>query len=189
MAGEITRVTSYRENSRVLGLPHGWVVKFAHSTSAAPGSWVRTWHRSSGHVEVASHMPQLEGPTTMYWGDLGRKSRKKKPFRVWSSHKDLKLESLQLGRPGEGPWDSADQRRFCRVPAALEEGRAWFAHAAGAVRGRSRVSCCWRTVFLWVQSPDAQTCRGRAPTIQNALRRTLRTFQRMILPYKLKMLS
>ena len=27
-------------------------------------SWARTWHRSSGHAEVPSHMPQLEGPTT-----------------------------------------------------------------------------------------------------------------------------
>ena len=47
------------------------------------GSWTRTWHRSSGHAEVASHMPQLGGATTkiyttMYWGGLGRKSRKKK---------------------------------------------------------------------------------------------------------------
>ena len=47
------------------------------------GSWARIRHCSSGHVEVASHMPQLEGPTTkiyttMYWGDLGRKSRGKK---------------------------------------------------------------------------------------------------------------
>ena len=28
------------------------------------GSWVRTWHRSSGLAEAASHMPQLEGPAT-----------------------------------------------------------------------------------------------------------------------------
>ena len=27
-------------------------------------SWAPTWHRSSGHVEAVSHMPQLEGPTT-----------------------------------------------------------------------------------------------------------------------------
>ena len=27
-------------------------------------SWAWTWHRSSSHAEVASHMPQLEGPTT-----------------------------------------------------------------------------------------------------------------------------
>ena len=25
---------------------------------------VQTWHRSSGHAEAASHMPQPEGPTT-----------------------------------------------------------------------------------------------------------------------------
>ena len=28
------------------------------------GSQVQTWHHSSGHTEVASHTPQLEGPTT-----------------------------------------------------------------------------------------------------------------------------
>ena len=28
------------------------------------GCWARSWHRSSGHAEAASHMPQLEGPTT-----------------------------------------------------------------------------------------------------------------------------
>uniref|UniRef100_A0A9L0T2L7 TAR DNA binding protein n=1 Tax=Equus caballus TaxID=9796 RepID=A0A9L0T2L7_HORSE len=27
-------------------------------------SWARTWHCSSNHAEAASHMPQLEGPTT-----------------------------------------------------------------------------------------------------------------------------
>ena len=28
------------------------------------GSWAQTWYCSLGHVEAASHMPQLEGPTT-----------------------------------------------------------------------------------------------------------------------------
>ena len=53
----------------ILGWPCGQVVKFARSASAAPGfcqfeSWAQTWHCSSSHAEVASHMPQLEGPTT-----------------------------------------------------------------------------------------------------------------------------
>src|SRR3712207_9015517 len=33
----------------------------------------RTWHHSSCHAEAASHMPQLEGLTTVYWGALGRR--------------------------------------------------------------------------------------------------------------------
>ena len=46
------------------------------------GSWAWTWHRSLGHVEAASHMPQLEGPTTekiysYVLGGFGGKSRKK----------------------------------------------------------------------------------------------------------------
>ena len=43
-------------------------------------SWARTWHCSSDHAEVASHMPQLEGPTTKniqlctegLWGEKGK---------------------------------------------------------------------------------------------------------------------
>ena len=27
-------------------------------------SWAQTWHRLSSHAEAASHMSQLEGPTT-----------------------------------------------------------------------------------------------------------------------------
>ena len=46
------------------------------------GSWVQTWHHSSGHVEVASHMPQLEGPTTKVsnyvLGGFGEKKQEKK---------------------------------------------------------------------------------------------------------------
>ena len=65
------------------GPPRGQVVKFAHSASVAQGfcwfrSWVWTWHCSSGHAEVASHMPQLEGPTTkIYNYILGRFGEKK----------------------------------------------------------------------------------------------------------------
>ena len=45
------------------------------------GSWAPTWHHSSGHVEVVSHMPQLEEPTskiyTMYGGIWREKAEKK----------------------------------------------------------------------------------------------------------------
>ena len=49
-------------------------------------SWAQTWHRSASHAEAASHMPQLEGPTTKntqlgtegLWGKKGKiKSLKK----------------------------------------------------------------------------------------------------------------
>ena len=40
------------------------LVKFSGPGFHGFGSWVWTWHRSSGHAEAASHMPQLEGPTT-----------------------------------------------------------------------------------------------------------------------------
>ena len=44
-------------------------------------SWALTWHCSSNHTEAASHMPQLEGPTTKnillctggLWGEKGKK--------------------------------------------------------------------------------------------------------------------
>src|SRR3712207_7037461 len=43
-------------------------------------SWARTWHCSSDHAEAASHMPQLEEPTTKntqlctggLWGEKGK---------------------------------------------------------------------------------------------------------------------
>ena len=51
------------------GWPRGRVVKFLRSAAGGPvfrwfESWARTWHCSSNHAEVASHMPQLEEPTT-----------------------------------------------------------------------------------------------------------------------------
>ena len=48
---------------------------------------VLAWHHSSGHVEAASHMPELEGPTTKIYnyvlgGIWGEKAERKKncPF-------------------------------------------------------------------------------------------------------------
>ena len=64
------------------------MVKFAHSAAGGPvfrwfESWPRTWHCSSDHAEAASHMPQLEGPTTKniqlctggLWGEKGKKKK------------------------------------------------------------------------------------------------------------------
>ena len=68
------------------GWPRGRVVKFVRSAAGGPvfhcfESWARTWHCSSNHTEAASHMPQLEGPTTKniqlctgeLWGEKGKK--------------------------------------------------------------------------------------------------------------------
>ena len=54
---------------KLRGWPRGLVVKFACSTAGGLvfrwfESWARTWHCSSNHAEAASHMTQLEGPTT-----------------------------------------------------------------------------------------------------------------------------
>ena len=44
-------------------------------------SQAQTWHRSSGHAEAASHMPQLEGHVTRIYNDVlgsfGEKKKKK----------------------------------------------------------------------------------------------------------------
>ena len=71
------------------GQPCGQVVKFPRSAAGGPvfrqfESWARTWHRSSSHTEAASHMPQLEGPTTKnillcsgeLWGEKAKKKGK-----------------------------------------------------------------------------------------------------------------
>src|SRR3712207_9410387 len=70
------------------GWPRGRVVKFARSAAGGPvfrwfESWARTWHCSSDHAEAASHMPQLEGPTTKntqlctggLWGEKGKNKK------------------------------------------------------------------------------------------------------------------
>ena len=48
-------------------------------------SWAQTWHRSPGNAEVASHMPQLEGPTEkniqLCTGGFGEKKEKNKIFK------------------------------------------------------------------------------------------------------------
>ena len=73
------------------GWPRGRVVKFVCSAGGGPvfhwfEFWARTWHCSSNHAEAASHMPQLEGPTTKniqlctrgLWGEKGKNKIKKK---------------------------------------------------------------------------------------------------------------
>ena len=66
------------------------------------GSWARTWHRSSGHAEVASHMPQLEGPTTRIYnyalGGFGEKKQKEKIkllFPASFAHRSSLVTQLQ----------------------------------------------------------------------------------------------
>ena len=74
------------KSTEIWGWPRGGVVEFARSAAGGPvfcwfESWARTWHCSSGHAEAASHMPQLEGPTTKniqlctggLWGEKGKK--------------------------------------------------------------------------------------------------------------------
>ena len=99
---------------RAWGLPHGRVVKF---TCSGPGfhwfrPWAQTWHRSLGHAEVASHLPQLEGPTTNMYnyvpGGLGEKKQEKKLNLLKKSSqicRDRKyngsFQELEGGRNGE----------------------------------------------------------------------------------------
>ena len=45
------------------------------------GSWVWTWHLSSGHAEAVSHIAEPEGSTTRiynYVGGFGGKKKKRK---------------------------------------------------------------------------------------------------------------
>ena len=69
MEGEMTCLEFALKYFNKRGWPCGRVVKFVRS--AAGGlvfrwfeSWAQTWHCSLNHVEAASHLPQLEGPTT-----------------------------------------------------------------------------------------------------------------------------
>ena len=81
------------------------MVKFVHSAAAAQ-SFAGSGPGSSGHAEAASHMPQLEGPTTKntqqctrgLWGEKGKiKSLKKKKGiseKVWE--RELGKKSFRL---------------------------------------------------------------------------------------------
>ena len=61
-------------------------------------SWAWTWHHSSGHAEVASHMPRLGGPTAkniqLCTGGLWGEKRKNKIFKkklFSGEHRSLEL--------------------------------------------------------------------------------------------------
>ena len=101
------------------GQPHGRVIKFAGSTSGGPGfcqfeSWAWTRHCSSSHAEVASHMPQLEGPTTKtiqlctggLWGEKEKnkilKKEKRKTFVISQFLCVWNRRATWLGPPGQG---------------------------------------------------------------------------------------
>ena len=85
LAMEFLKYICKYEKAPSWGWPRGRVVKFACSAAGGPvfrwfESWARTWHCSSDHAEAASHMPQLEGPTTKniqpctggLWGEKGK---------------------------------------------------------------------------------------------------------------------
>ena len=84
----VSQHTSYNYWNTHQGRPRGQVVKFPRSAYGGPGfgSWARTWYCSLGHVEAASHMPQLEGPTTKIYnyvlGGFGEKKQKKRQQHI-----------------------------------------------------------------------------------------------------------
>ena len=93
--------TVHKLKSPIHGLapwPSGWVRALCCGGPGF-GSRVRTWHHSSGHVEVASHIPQLEGPATKIYncvqGEFGEiKQKKKKSLIQW--HRKQKTQNLAL---------------------------------------------------------------------------------------------
>ena len=59
------------------------VLRFGIPGLSQLGSWVRTWHSSSGHAEAASHVAQPEALTRrifnyILWGLWGEEEKKKK---------------------------------------------------------------------------------------------------------------
>ena len=93
-----TWVYPYVKVHQARGWPRGQVVKFVRSAAGGPvfrwfESWARAWHCSSNHAEAASHVPQLEGPTTKniqlctggLWGEKGKNFKifKKKKTTKW----------------------------------------------------------------------------------------------------------
>ena len=98
---------NFVKKKKCRGQPCDQVVKFVLSASTAQGfaSSIRTWHRLVSHAEVASHMPQLEGPTTEnklctggLWGEKGKKINKK----------SLRRRNVQYGL-GCWEWESSER--------------------------------------------------------------------------------
>ena len=56
-------------------------------------SWVQTGHHSPGHTDVASHMTQLEGPTTKIYNyvlrGFGEKKQKKNLKSILRNYRNL----------------------------------------------------------------------------------------------------
>ena len=86
------------QKKKCSGRLRGRVVKFARSAAGGPGfgSWAQTWHCSSGHVEVASHIPQLEGHATKiyncvqrWFGEIKAENKKKRLATVVSPGANL----------------------------------------------------------------------------------------------------
>ena len=85
----------------VRGRPCGGVVKFKLHFGGPEfcrfGFRAWTQHRSSGHAEAVSHMPQLEGPTTkntqLCTGGLWGEEEEKKKIKT-KSHNDLFLRHV-----------------------------------------------------------------------------------------------
>ena len=87
-------------------------------------SWVRTWHHSSSHAEVASHMPQLEGPTTKNiqlctggsWEKKEKKIKslkKKKRKTLWEKPTICLNTQLQPTLASSPNWVRREQRNTC----------------------------------------------------------------------------
>ena len=98
----------------------GRVVKFVHSALAAQGfagseSWAWTRHHSTSHAEVASHISQLEGPTTTIHNDVvggfGMKKKKNKDWQqmlaqvpILKKRKEKNFFYESLTKPEEGKY-------------------------------------------------------------------------------------
>ena len=119
-------------------------------------SWARTWHCSSDHAEAASHMPQLEGPTTkntqLCTGGFGEKKEK-------TTNKNLK-HFCQLILFNHIELSSYRRTLLRRIPEAtksklkLHTHNARRAHSAQPKAGpgaagtfSSRALWCWNKNF------------------------------------------
>ena len=93
------------------------MVKFARSAAGGPvfrqfESWARTWHCSSDHAEAASHMPQLEEPTTKntqlftggLWGEKGKNKILKKKKKIQQYFRIVSLEESSREENSVGCW-------------------------------------------------------------------------------------
>ena len=146
------------------------MLKSARSTSAAQGfagsDPRQTWHRSPSHAEAASHIAELEGPTTRIYsyvlgGFAGQKKKRKKRLATdVSSGPIFRIDDIRNKKSGEievyRPKKSATNQTAARTSILKSVGQGNTTHKFWRKSGKTVFFCfsfiCYRSVQVQKKS-------------------------------------